>query len=136
MARQRVRGCAPPVNSTLKWLLCGTKHIMKVMRGMKNKLALGCIAFLITQTDFAQLSLREAVINRIPPSQSFQSDGTAGGRLWEGSSEARPVAQQVSFLIRNPTLGQEEGLVPPILLKREALQAGNLLATYAAILDL
>src|SRR6185295_13979125 len=60
---------------------------------MKNKLALACIVFLITQTVFAQLSLRETII-------------------------------------------QEEALVPPILLKKEALQAGNPLATYAAMLDL
>jgi hypothetical protein len=31
---------------------------------------------------------------------------------------------------------QEPGLVPPILLKREALEAGNPLATYAAMLEL
>jgi len=103
---------------------------------MKNKLALACIVFLITPTVFAQLSLRETIIDRIPPSQSFRSDGTAGDRLWESLSEARPVAQQVSLPIRNPTLGQEQGLVPPILLKKQALEAGNPLATYAAMLDL
>ncbi len=103
---------------------------------MKNKLALACIAFLATPTVFAQLSLRETIIDRIPPSQSVRSDGTAGDRLWESLSEARPVSQQVSLPIRNPILGQEEGLVPPILLKKEALQAGNPLATYAALLDL
>ena len=103
---------------------------------MKNKLALACIVFLITQTVFAQLSLRETIINCIPPSQSFRSDEIDGDRVWESLSEAPPVALQVSLPIHNPTLGQEEGLVPPILLKKEALQAGNPLATYAAMLDL
>lgn len=103
---------------------------------MKNRLALACIVFLITQTVFGQLSLRETIIDRKPPSQSCRSNGTAGDPLWESLSEARPAAQQVSFPIRNATLRQEEGLVPPILLKKEALQAGNPLATYAAMLDL
>ncbi len=103
---------------------------------MKNKLALGCIVFLITQTVFAQLSLRETIIDRIPRSQSVGSDGTAGDRLWENWSEAPPVAPQAFLSISNMTLHQEEGLVPPILLKKEALQAGNPLATYAAMLDL
>src|SRR5207247_2518052 len=103
---------------------------------MKNKLALGSIVFLITQTVFAQLSLRETIIDRIPPSQSVRSDGTARDRLWENWSEAPFVAPQAVLSIRNLTLHQEEGLVPPILLKKEALQAGNPLATYAAMLDL
>src|SRR5882724_11186803 len=103
---------------------------------MKNKLALPCIAFLSIQTVFAQLSLRETIIHRITPSESLRSEGIAGDRLRESLRGARPVAQQISLLIRNPTLGQEEGLVPPILLKKEALQAGNPLATYAAMLDL
>src|SRR5258706_3503660 len=103
---------------------------------MKNKLAFACIVVLITPIVFAQLSPREIVIDRNPPSQSFRSDGTVRDRLSESLSEVRPVAQQVSLPIRNPTPDQEEGLVPPILLKKEALQAGNPLATYAAMLDL
>lgn len=103
---------------------------------MKNKLAPACVAFLITQTVFAQLSLRETIINCIPPSQSFQSDENAGDRFWESWSKAPPVAQQANLPTRNPEPYQEEGLLPPILLKKEALQAGNPLATYAAMLDL
>jgi hypothetical protein len=103
---------------------------------MKNKLAPGCIVFLIAQTIFAQLSLRETIIDRIPPCQFVRSDGTARNRLWENLSEAPPVAPQAVLSIRSLTLHQEEGLVPPILLKKEALQAGNPLATYAAMLDL
>jgi hypothetical protein len=58
----------------------------------KNKLALSCIVFLITQTVFAQLSLRETIIERIPPSQPVRSHGTVRDRLWEDWSQAPPVA--------------------------------------------
>jgi hypothetical protein len=46
------------------------------------------------------------------------------------------ITPQAILSIRNLTLHQEQQLVPPILLKKEALQAGNPLATYAAMLDL
>lgn len=103
---------------------------------MKNTLALACIVFLITPTVFAQPSLRETTIEGITPSQFFRHDETSGDQLWESLSEALPVTEQVSLSFRNQAPGQEEGLVPPILLKKEALQAGNPLATYAAMLDL
>jgi hypothetical protein len=45
-------------------------------------------------------------------------------------------AQLASLPPRNLEPYQEGGLVPPLLLKKEALQAGNPLATYAAMLDL
>ncbi len=45
-------------------------------------------------------------------------------------------AHRANLPARNLEPYQEEGLVPPILLKKEALQAGNPLATYAALLDL
>jgi hypothetical protein len=103
---------------------------------MKYRFVLVCVAFLITPTVFAQLSLRDTIIDCILPSQSVRSNGTARDRLWENRIEAPSVEPPEVLSFRNLNLRQEEGLVPPILLKKEALQAGNPLATYAAMLDL
>ncbi|MBI3586362.1 MAG: hypothetical protein HY088_04445, partial [Ignavibacteriales bacterium] len=43
--------------------------------------------------------------------------------------------QRSSFLSPNSGAAQDSVLVPPIMLKRESLQAGNPLATYAAMLE-
>lgn len=43
--------------------------------------------------------------------------------------------QRSSFLSPNSGIAQDSVLVPPIMLKRESLQAGNPLATYAAMLE-
>jgi hypothetical protein len=84
-----------------------------VMQGMRTKLYPALIVCLLTQAALAQP--RYGVI------------GAAGIRLtgtfWSGSTYVDRIAQ-------------EETLVFPGLLKKEALEAGNPLATYAAMLDL
>ena len=61
--------------------------------------------------------------------------------LCVGLSLVYPVAPGVSpkQTIKSdltPRPSQQQSLIPPVLLKREELQAGNPLATYAAMLDL
>jgi hypothetical protein len=90
------------------------QSIMKmVMQGMRTKLSLVLIVCLLTQTVLAQPKygvMRAAAIQWV-------------GTFWSGSTSEGPIAQ-------------EETLVFPGLLKKEALEAGNPLATYAAMIDL
>jgi hypothetical protein len=84
-----------------------------IMQGMRTKLYLASIVCLLTQTVSAH--------------PKYDVVGAAGIRLagtfWSGSTSGDRIAQ-------------EEKLVFPGLLKKEALEAGNPLATYAAMLEL
>ena len=80
---------------------------------MSARLSLALIVWLLTQTGVAE--------------PKYGVIGTPGIRLagasWSGSDSGSPISQQ-------------DALVFPGLLKKEALEAGNPLATYAAMIDL
>lgn len=95
---------------------------------MKNRIALACIVFL-----FAQNLLAMPKVYLPAPLCSAELQGD---RVWDHSNEAMLAVQQSSLLSPSLRLSQEPGLVPPVMLKRDALEAGNPLATYAAMLDL
>ncbi|HEX8844682.1 MAG TPA: hypothetical protein VF791_08570 [Pyrinomonadaceae bacterium] len=80
---------------------------------MRAKLSLALIVCLAPQIVLAQQKPRETKVERMRLQGSFRSESTPGDRV-----------------------SQEETLVFPGLLKKEALEAGNPLATYAAMLDL
>lgn len=84
-----------------------------VMQDMRTKLYLALIVCLLTQTVLAQ--------------PKYGVTGAAGIRLAGTFRGASTAGERIS---------QEETLVFPALLKKEALEAGNPLATYAAMLDL
>src|SRR2546423_8592267 len=84
-----------------------------VMQGMSTKLALALIVCLLTQTVLAQ--------------PKYGVIGAAGIRL-AGTFWSRSIS--------GSRISQEDTLVFPGLLKKEALEAGNPLATYAAMIDL
>src|SRR5438067_727368 len=87
---------------------------MKMVRqGMSTKLSLALIVCLLTQAVLAQ--------------PKYGVIGAARRRWAEDFRSGRPSGN------RTP---QEETLVFPTRLKKEALEAGNPLATYAAMLDL
>src|SRR5687767_7841596 len=94
---------------------------------MKNRTALACVVVLFAQNLLAL------------PKVSF---ATPSGNAESNEARACNHSNESTFPLRprllSPGLGrsQQPGLVPPIMLKREALEAGNPLATYAAMLDL
>jgi len=83
------------------------------MQGMSTKLSLALVACMATQTVLAQRKFSLTRDARILFADAFRSGRTSGSRI-----------------------SQEEKLVFPGLLKKEALEAGNPLATYAAMIDL
>ncbi len=84
-----------------------------VMQGMSTKLSLALIVCLLTQTVLAQPKYGVIGAAGIRLTGTFWSRSTSGSRI-----------------------SQEDTLIFPGLLKKEALEAGNPLATYAAMLDL
>jgi hypothetical protein len=90
-----------------------TNHYEMVAQDMRAKLSLALMACLVPQIVLAQQKPRETKVG------SVRLQGFFGG----GHTPGNPLAQ-------------EETLVFPGMLKKEALEAGNPLATYAAMLDL
>src|SRR5947209_6250220 len=80
---------------------------------MRAKLSLALIVCLAPQTVLAQQKPCVTGVARMPLAEAFSSGRTIENRF-----------------------SQEETLVFPGLLKKEELEAGNPLATYAAMLDL
>src|SRR5437763_15548260 len=89
---------------------------------MKEKLFLVCIVLLFSQNSLAQRYLHAAKPN-------YRSGVVA--RL-----AAPSVTPKDGRLLSHLDPAQEEALIFPGLLKKEALEAGNPLATYAAMLEL
>jgi hypothetical protein len=84
-----------------------------VMQGMSTKLSLALVVCITTQTLPAQRNFSVTRVVRTRSAEAFSSGRTSGKQS-----------------------SQEETLVFPGLLKKEALAAGNPLATYAAMIDL
>ena len=98
---------------------------------MKNKTVYGWLAALLVQSIFVGWSGAFAIDPAVTDGHLFwgrnRAASTNKGHL--KTEQPDPSNQSLSFF-------QEQNLVPPILLKREELQAGNPLATYSAMLDL
>ena len=95
---------------------------------MKNRIVLACLGFLFAQNLLA--------LPKVCSPAPFCCAESQEDRVWGQANEGTLAVQPGSLLIPSPELSQEPGLVPPIMLKRDALEAGNPLATYAAMLDL
>lgn len=95
-----------------------------------NKLVLACVIGLFPQ--FVPTLQKP----QPPSTESFKSSKELGRQVWSEWNQTSLTVQQSSFLNRNSGAAQDSVLVPPLMLKRELLQAGNPLATYAAILEL
>ena len=101
---------------------------MKQCGKLKIKLARALSTFLC-----ALPALQEA---HVPMAEPFRQAESFADQAEDELNEALMTARQVNLASRSLILSQEPNLIPPILLKREELQAGNPLATYAAMLEL
>jgi len=103
-----------PLTQGVRWLMNLEQITIKtVTQNMKAKLPLALIVCIVAQTVFAQPKLDLLKAASIGSARAFVSGTTSED--W---------------------IAQEETLKFPGLLRREELDAGNPLATYAAMLDL
>src|SRR5207302_4185790 len=92
-------------------------EVLSMSRGkMKNRIALACIVFLFAQN---LLAMPDLYLPALLCSAELQGD-----RVSDDSNEATLAVQQSSLSSPSLRLSQDPGLVPPVMLKWNALEAG------------